>query len=71
MEGMEGKTKLAGFKEDGCHVQNSMSMKPLQKVRDVFRTRTCMVEGVKGNFKGRHAENDLKCEGCVSMSDIH
>ena len=44
LEGMEGKTKLAGLSEGGCDVKPYMSQKSLQQVRDVFRARTCMVE---------------------------
>ena len=46
-----------------------MNHKSLKDVRDTFRARTQLVEGIKGNFKNRFRNSDMQCQGCKSMED--
>ena len=69
VEGMEGKSKLDDLKKDGCDTKEYMTRKFLHQVRDIFRARTSMVEGIKGNFKGMHVGKDMKCDGCKQEQD--
>ena len=68
-EGMAGKTKLERLVNDDCLLKDYMNKKSLKDVRDTFRARTQLVEGIKGNFKNRHRNSDLQCQGCKSVED--
>ena len=41
-----------------------MGLKSLKDVRDIFRVRSNMLEGIKGNHKNMHRDQDMKCGGC-------
>ena len=51
------------------NLKDYMKLKSLQVVRDIFRTRTNLVEGFKGNFKNRYKESTTNCEGCDQEVD--
>ena len=68
-EGMAGKTKLERLANDDCLLKEYMNQKSLKDVRDTFRARTQLWEGIKGNFKNRFKNSDLQCQGCKSMED--
>ena len=46
-----------------------MKSKSLHVVRETFRARTQLVEGIKGNFKNLYRGNDLRCQGCRQEVD--
>ena len=64
---MRGKTEK--LKMEDCNLKDYMKLKSLQVVRDIFRTRTNLVEGFKGNFKNRYKESTTNCEGCDQEVD--
>ena len=66
-ESMRGKTEK--LKMEDCNLKDYMKLKSLQVVRDIFRTRTNLVEGFKGNFKNRYKESTTNCEGCDQEVD--
>ena len=41
----------------------------LHVVRDTFRARTQLVEGIKGNYKNLHKGKDMRCQGCMLEVD--
>ena len=46
-----------------------MKGKSLHVVRDTFRARTQLVEGIKGNYKNLHKGKDMRCQGCMLEVD--
>ena len=68
-EGMAGKTKMERLVNDDCLMKEYMNQKSLKDVRDTFRARTQLVEGIKGNFKNRFRNSDIQCQGCKSVED--
>ena len=69
MEGMVGRTKSQGLISGDCELKDYMQQKSLKDVRDTFRTRVQLVEGIKGNFKNRYREEDRCCNGCEVAED--
>ena len=69
MEGMVGRTKLQGLISGDFELKDYMQQKSLKDVRDTFRTRVQLVEGIKGNFKNRYREEDRCCNGCEVAED--
>ena len=68
-EGMVGMTKMEGLVEEDCNMKEYMKSKSLHVVRETFRARTQLVEGIKGNFKNLYRGNDLRCQGCRQEVD--
>ena len=68
-EGMAGKTKMERLVNDNCLLKEYMNQKSLKDVRDTFRARIQLVEGIKGNFKNRFRNSDIQCQGCKSVED--
>ena len=66
---MVGKTKLENLLKDDCKAKNYLECKSLKDVRDIFRARTKMLEGIKGNHKNMHSDKDMKCVGCSLECD--
>ena len=46
-----------------------INQRSLKDVRDTFRARTQLWEGIKGNFKNRFRNSDIQCQGCKSVED--
>ena len=63
--GMVGKTKLENLLKDDCKTKDKMGLKSLHDVRDIFRARTNMLEGIKGNHKNMYRDQDMKCGGAT------
>ena len=64
---MKDMKKLEGIKSDNCNTKPYLASKSLNEVRSIFRARTNMTEGFKGNFKNMH--NDINCVGCQQVQD--
>ena len=64
---MKGKTEK--LKSEDCKMKEYMSYKSLKEVRDIFRSRTNLVEGFKGNFKNLYKNTNLNCVGCGQEVD--
>ena len=64
---MKGKTEK--LKSEDCAMKDYMRSKSLQEVCDIFRTRTNLVEGFKGNFKNLYKNSNLNCVGCGQEVD--
>ena len=60
-EGMVGMTKMEGLTNQDCRLKEYMKGKSLHVVRDTFRARTQLVEGIKGK--------DMRCQGCMLEVD--
>ena len=68
-EGMVGMTKMEGLTNQDCRLKEYMKGKSLHVVRDTFRARTQLVEGIKGNYKNLHKGKDMRCQGCMLEVD--
>ena len=68
-EDMEKMKKLEKIRLDDCIRKNYMDCKSLNEVRDIFRVRTQLVDGFKGNFKNMYNQDQLDCEGCSGNVD--
>ena len=55
--------------KDDCKAKEYMGMKSLNDVRDIFRARTLMLEGIKGNHKNIYRDNDMQCVWCSMEVD--
>ena len=67
--GMVGMTKLEKLLKEDCKAKEYLGMKSLNDVRDIFRARTLMLEGFKGNHKNMYKGKDMQCEGCSMEVD--
>ena len=64
-ESMKDMKKLQGINSDDCNAKSYLATKSLTEVRDMFRARTNMTEGFKGNFKNMH--KDTNCVSCKQV----
>ena len=64
---MKGKTEK--LKSEDCAIKDYMRYKSLQEVCDIFRTRTNLDEGFKGNFKNLYKNSNLNWVGCGQEVD--
>ena len=64
-----GMTKMEGLTNQDCKLKEYMKGKALHDVRDTFRARTQLVEGIKGNYKNLHRGKDMRCQGCMLEVD--
>ena len=67
--GMVGMTKLEGLVNSDCGLKDYMGKKVLKDVRDIFRARTQLLEGIKANHKNMYKGKDMRCEGCKQDID--
>ena len=51
------------------NLKDYMKLKSIQEVRDIFRTRTNLVDWFKGNFKNRYKDSPTNCKGCDQEVD--
>ena len=65
-----GMTKMEGLTNQDCKLKEYMEGKSLHDVRDIFRARVQLVEGIKGNFKNLHRGKDMRCQGCMLEVDL-
>ena len=68
-EGMEGMTKLEELKLGDYEAKPYLKLKSLGQVREIFRSRTNMVEGFRANYKNRYNGMSLNCPGCQETYD--
>ena len=52
-----------------CGLKDYMGKKVLKDVRDIFRARTQLLEGIKANHKNMYKGKDMRCEGCKQDID--
>ena len=55
---------MEGLCQDDCQLKDYMRQKSLKDVRDSFRTRIQLREGIKGNFRNKFKDGDMICKGC-------
>ena len=67
--GMVGMTKMEKLMNDDCARKEYMGIKSLKDVRDTFRMRTQLIEGIKGNQKNKYRGGDMTCQGCKEQVD--
>ena len=61
---MDGMSKMKGLINQICNAKPYMESKSLNDVRDTFRLRTKMIDGIRGNFRNMYPGNKGNCEGC-------
>jgi hypothetical protein len=57
-------SKTLKLKSEDCNLKDYMNYKSIKEVRDIFRVRTNLVEGFKGNFKNRYRDGNMNCVEC-------
>ena len=55
-------TKMEWLAVDDFKMKEYMKNKSLHVVREIFRARTQLVEGIKGNYKNLYRGKDVRCE---------
>ena len=68
-EDMVGKTKLIVLAKEDCKAKGYLSSKSMKDVRDIFRARTEMTAGFRGNFHNMYRGGNVNCEGCGQVKD--
>ena len=58
---MEGMSKLEVLKLGDYEAKPYQKLKSLGQVREIFHTRTYMVEGFRANYKNRYNGKSLNC----------
>ena len=64
-EGVVSRTKMEGLTNQDCKLKEDMKGKSLHVVRDTFRARTQLVEGIKGKYKNLHRGKGMRFQGCM------
>ena len=63
-EKMDGMSKMEGLINQDCNAKPYLESKSLNDVRDTFRLRTRMIDGIRGNFRNMYPGDKGNCEGC-------
>ena len=63
-EQMQGMSKMEDLMSQDCNAKPYLESKSLNEVRETFRLRTKMIEGIRGNFKNMYPGDKGNCEGC-------
>ena len=70
-EKMDGMSKMEGLINQDCNAKPYLESKSLNDVRDTFRLRTrvidgmaWVIDGIRGNFRNMYPGNKGNCEGC-------
>ena len=61
---MQGMSKMEDLMSQDCNAKPYLESKSLNEVRETFRLRTKMIEGIRGNFKNMYPGDKGNCEGC-------